>query len=302
MTSPTDWTGRVGDVWAAEWRRTDRSFADLSRHLDAAILAAAPDGPFRALDIGCGAGGTSLALATTRTDATIIGVDLSTSLVDVANDRLIRAVLSRGRIPGAICGSSDAPWDRPAPEHGGAVGNVTFLAGDALDLATVHAPFDLLYSRHGVMFFDDPVAAFATLRHAAVPGARLIFSCFRNWSANAFATAPAEALGLSPPGSGPGPFAFADRDRVAGILAGAGWRDAHATPVAFAYRAGGGTDPLGDALEMLQRIGPAAAALRGMADGDRGAAIDRLRGVIDRYRTTDAVDFPAAAWIWSAKA
>lgn len=62
MTSASDWTGAVGDMWAAEWRRTDRSLADLSRHPDAAIFAAAPPGPFRALDIGCGRGMRALPL------------------------------------------------------------------------------------------------------------------------------------------------------------------------------------------------------------------------------------------------
>lgn len=300
MTNATDWTGRVGDVWAAEWRRTDRSFADLSRRLDAAILAAAPEGPIRALDIGCGAGGTSLALTAARPDAAIIGVDLSEQLVAVANER--HSISSRlcMREPRAAGDPEEGHALTPARERGSHRADAIFLAGDVLDLAATHAPFDLLYSRHGVMFFDDPVVAFATLRQAAAPGARMVFSCFRAWTDNGFATAPAKALGLAPPGEGPGPFAFADRDRVATILATAGWRSAEAVPVDFVYRAGAGDDPLSDALEFLQRIGPAAAALRQQADGDRAASVDRLRGAIERYCTADAVDFPAAAWIWSA--
>lgn len=302
MTSAQDWTGRVGDVWADEWRRTDRSFGDLSRHLDAAILAATPDRPFRALDVGCGAGGTSLALAIARADATILGVDLSPSLVAVANDRRTTHVLPRRQELGAAGDSPDTPGLPPAREQGEDEASTTFLAGDALDLAPAQGPFDLLYSRHGVMFFDDPVAAFATLHRATAPSARLVFSCFRDWADNAFASAPAQALDLAAPGTGPGPFAFASHDRVAAILSAAGWRDARASAVDFAYRAGEGADPVGDALAMLQRIGPAAATLRMQAGAERAASVDRLRGVIERYRTGDAVDFPAAAWIWSATA
>ena len=81
MTTVLDWQSRVGDVWAAEWRRTDRGLADLSRYLDAAILAAAPAGSFAALDVGCGAGATSAALASHRPDSTITGIDLSDALV-----------------------------------------------------------------------------------------------------------------------------------------------------------------------------------------------------------------------------
>jgi len=279
VTGARDWIGRVGDTWADEWRRTDRSFADLSRHLDRAIAAAAPAGAFRALDIGCGAGGTTLALAAARTDATIVGIDLSEALVAVARDRR---------------NAADGPGQAVAAAR------VDFVGGDVLDLAGVHGPFDLLYSRHGVMFFDDPVVAFTRLHSAATPGARLVFSCFRARADNAFATAPAEALGLAPPAAGPGPFAFADRDHVAAILAAAGWRRAMATPVDFAYRAGAGADAVADALDLLQRIGPAAAALRTQSGEERTASVERLRAVIARYRVGDAVDFPAAAWIWSA--
>nr|WP_241769019.1 class I SAM-dependent methyltransferase [Sphingomonas melonis] len=87
MTTATDWTGRVGRTWAAEWQRTDRSFANLSPHLDAAIRSAAPAGPFHAIDIGCGAGATSLALAHARPDATVTGLDLSADLIRTARAR-----------------------------------------------------------------------------------------------------------------------------------------------------------------------------------------------------------------------
>ncbi|MFD1788609.1 class I SAM-dependent methyltransferase [Sphingomonas floccifaciens] len=307
MTASHDWTGRVGDVWAAEWQRTDRSLADLSRHLDVAIEVAAPAGPFRALDIGCGAGVTSLALATARPDARIVGVDLSDALVAIARNRLTPAVLPRRREPRAASdelNDSGLPpsWEYRAEGYDGEDARVRFLTGDALDMAKAQAPFDLLYSRHGVMFFDDPVAAFATLRGAVRPGARLVFSCFRDWRENGFAAAPAAALGLPAPTPGPGPFAFADRAQVAAILSAAGWRDAIARPIDFTYRAGAGADPVGDALGFLQRIGPAASALRMRSDAERAVLVERLRAVIERYRSGNTVDFPAAAWIWSASA
>ncbi|MHA6723036.1 class I SAM-dependent methyltransferase [Sphingomonas sp. RS2018] len=271
MTGTHDWAGAVGDVWAQEWRRTDRSLADLSRHLDAAILSAAPAGALSALDIGCGAGATSLALASDRPDARIVGVDLSAGLIDAARSRAGQ-------------------------------GGPSFETGDATMLAGKRGPFDLLYSRHGVMFFDDPVAAFRSLRASAQPGARLVFSCFRDWQHNAFARDLATALGGGAPQAGPGPFAFADRDHVAGILAAAGWSDGDATAVDFAYRAGAGADPVDDAVSFLTRIGPAASNLRTAPAADRAALIDTLRSVVARYHLGDTVDFPAAAWIWSAKA
>lgn len=300
MTSAGDWAAAVGDAWAREWRRTDRSLAALSRHLDAAILAAAPPGPFRALDIGCGAGGTSLALAAARRDAAIVGVDLSAELIAVARERAdSRSVLPRRREPGVAGRLARGPGLPPAQEHE----RMAFEVGDAIAFAAGHGPFELLVSRHGVMFFDDPVAAFAGLRAAAAPGGRLVFSCFRDRALNGFAHEVGAAAGIDPAaGDAPGPFAFADEGRVARILADAGWHDASATPVDFAYRVGAGEDPVGDALDFLQSIGPAAPAIRAAAPAARDAMLGRLAARLARRRVGDAIDFPAAAWIWSARA
>ena len=86
MTNAAEWTGPVGDVWSREWRRTDRSFAELDPVLDAAIAAAAPDSG-RALDIGCGAGRTSLALVASRPSLSVTGLDLSPALIAIARER-----------------------------------------------------------------------------------------------------------------------------------------------------------------------------------------------------------------------
>lgn len=274
MTGSAEWRGPVGDVWAEEWRRTDRAFAVLSRALDAAILAAAPAGAFRALDIGCGAGATSLALAAARPDADIVGVDLSPALVATARER------------GAV--------------HT----NLTFEVEDATRPAAAGTPFDLLYSRHGVMFFPDPAHAFAALRDTARPGGALIFSCFADPEANAFAGPLARSLDLPPPqaGAAPGPFAFADPDHVARLLAAAGWRDLRHEAIAFPYRVGGGDAALDDAVGLLSRIGPVAAAMRGSDPARRLVLRGGLRAFLAEYLNDNAVDLPAAAWLWSARA
>lgn len=273
MTDAFAWQGRTGDVWAEEWCRTDRSFADLSRHLDAAIAAAAPiDG--RALDIGCGAGATGLALAAARPSLAIQGVDLSDGLVAVATRRAAAANIANAR----------------------------FTVGDAA--APSGGPFDFAFSRHGVMFFDDPVAAFTAIRAAMAPGAPLVFSCFRTAAENGWAVALAQALARSapPPGTAPGPFAFADPGRVSAILAAAGWRDAVPQAIDFAYVAGAGDDPVGDALTLFRRIGPAARALAEAPEADRPPMVAALRAMLESYIHADTVRFTAAAWIWSARA
>lgn len=270
MTTALDWRSRVGTVWAEEWRNTDRAFAGLAPHLDAAIRAAAPAGPFAALDIGSGAGTTAATLAAARPDARVTGADLSADLVAVAQARHRHA-------------------------------NLAFRTGDALAVATALAPLDLLVSRHGVMFFADPVAAFARLHAATRPGGRLVFTCFGAVADNPWATlitpAPEPAAGYAP-----GPFAFADPEAAATLLAATGWADATPTLVRFAYRVGQGDDPVEDAVALLTRIGPAASRLRDAAPDDRPAVLTRLRAALLAQRNGPVVDFPAAAWLWTARA
>ena len=275
MATKNDWTGKVGDVWAEEWRRTDLSFADLSRQLNAAILAVAPAGPGVAVDIGCGAGSTSIALAAARPDLSVTGVDLSRSLAAIARDRAARSP------------------------------NLTIVNDDIRHTSAALAPIDMYVSRHGVMFFADPVSAFAGLHAAAAPGARIVFSCFRAADGNTWTHEINHAVTGELPalrGTEPGPFAFADPDYVTDLLGRAGWGDIARTPVDYAHRTGEGTDPVAETLHYFQRIGTAAALLREMPRPDRNAALDRIAAVARRHQHGDTIDFPAQAWIWSARA
>ena len=269
MTDPYAWQTRVGYVWAQEWQVTDRSFAGMSPALEAAILAVAPDRG-KIVDIGCGAGATTLAVSAARRDAEVIGIDLSEALLDVARTRA---------------------GDRA----------VRFVHGDARDLVPGLAPVDLFISRHGVMFFDDPVAAFIAFRRAGTPDARLVFSCFADRAANAWATEPVDALGG--PGevnNGVGPFAFADPDIVGAVLHAAGWRTCEPRRVDYCYIAGEGTDAVDQAVRFFSRIGPAAMLLRDARD--RRAAQDAVAAVCRRHLEDEVVAFPASAWLWSGKA
>src|SRR3954469_15048976 len=139
MTGAYDWRGDIGDVWADEWRRTDRTLAPVNDALVAASMANEAE-PHRILDIGCGAGATSLALADAFGTARITGVDLSPTLVAVARERA---------------------GDRS---------RLRFEVGDAATWSPGEAGFDLIVSRHGIMFFDDPVGAFTTSARSPGPG------------------------------------------------------------------------------------------------------------------------------------
>lgn len=274
METP-EWSGASGDAWAKHWRGTDRGLAGLAVALDDVIAAAAPGTPFRALDVGCGPGTTALSLAARRSDATVLGCDVSEPLVAIARKR-----------------AEDLP-------------NVRFEVADAEESARRNAPFELIFSRHGVMFFDNPRRAFTTLREAAVTGARLVFSCFRAWDANPWAselTCAVAGAQLPPPGREPSGFAFADVDYVRGILTGAGWTDAKPRSLDFEYVAGEGDGAVEQALEFLTAIGPASRVLASLDASLREAAVERLRAAICRHERDGRIVFPAAAWIWSARA
>lgn len=270
----TEWSGPVGAAWADEWRRTDRSFSALTPTL----LARIADRPgSRVLDVGCGAGELSLAVAAARPDAVVQGVDISEDLVTAARRR-----------------ADGAP-------------NVAFRVADAGEGDPAGFAPDLLVSRHGVMFFPDPTAAFAALAQTAAPGARLVFSCFRApaenaWASDLIALVPPDPAAAPPSPNAPGPFAFADPSHVGAILAAAGWEDVGFEPVDFAYLAGEGVDPVAEAVALFRRIGPAAARLRALDAAERGPFEAKVAELAQRRRTGDRVSFPAAAWIVTARA
>lgn len=275
MSGDFDWANHSGDAWTRRWREIDAALSDLAPQLHKLLLDAAPEHPFRALDIGCGAGSTSEQLAHDRPGAAIIGCDLSPSLVHLAKDRL-------AGLP-----------------------SVQILLGDAQAIAESEGPFDLIFSRHGVMFFDDPVAAFQNLRAGTTAGAKLVFSCFQDWWSNPWASELASAAAdrmLPPPGREAGGFAFAEPDYVLRLLESAGWSKCEVNPAPFRYIAGTGLRAVDQAMKFLTEIGPASRILWSLPEGLRNAAMERMRRVIERHQVGEAIVFPAAAWLWTAQA
>lgn len=270
-----NWAKHSGDAWTRRWRELDVALSGLAPQLQSVLFDAAPARPFRALDVGCGAGSTSEELARDRSDATIIGCDLSPSLVQLAQDRL------------------------------SALPSVQIILGDAQAVAQREGPFDLIFSRHGVMFFDDPVGAFRNLHAAASDRASLVFSCFQNWQSNPWASELASAAAgrtLPPPGREAGGFAFAEPAYVRQILESAGWSKCAVRPAPFRYVAGTGAGAADQAMDFLTEIGPASRILWSLADSERAAARDRMRREIERHQLGDAIQFAAAAWLWTAQA
>ncbi|WP_338244257.1 class I SAM-dependent methyltransferase [Aurantiacibacter hainanensis] len=272
MVDKSEWQGSSGETWAAQWQRTDRSFT----HLTERLLQRTREFDFsRVLDIGCGAGELSLAIGRGRPQVAVIGVDVSPPLIAAARERNAN------------------------------LGNVEFELADAAEWqCREHRAPDMLVSRHGVMFFADPPAAFANLASQASSGASLLFSCFREVSENPFFTEVMRLLPAAPqpaePGA-PGPFALADPEHVRTILRAGGWTDIGFEKYDFPMIAGAGEDPVEDAVTYFSLIGPAARAASEMDPDARTRFFARVRSLCERNCRDGIVSMPAAAWIVSAK-
>jgi SAM-dependent methyltransferase len=269
MTTREEWQALVGRSWAENYRLTDRAFSGLTQRL---LERIAEREGHAVLDVGCGAGELALAIARARPGARVVGVDVSPELVAAAQQR------------------------------GESHGNASFVHGDAATWREPGFAPDVIASRHGVMFFDDPVTAFANLHRQASDEAELIFSCFRSPEENPWASDLARLLELPPSRdhTAPGPFAFADPQHVEDTLAAAGWHGMAFEPANFAYIAGTGVEPVEDALQMFRRIGPAAPALRALEGEALARAEGWIRDWLEEHRSGDLVAFPAAAWIVTA--
>jgi SAM-dependent methyltransferase len=226
------------------------------------------------VDIGCGCGQTSLALAArVRPSGSVVGVDISQPMLDVAFRRPRTADLQ-----------------------------VTFRKLDAQTGDLGDDLFDAAFSRFGVMFFSDPVAAFANIRASLKPGGRLAFVCWRALNENPWMQAPLQAaLPLLPPlappdPAAPGPFAFADPSRVRSILADSGYGSVTINP----FDADIGGEDLDQTLKLALRIGPLGRALREHPEFV-GNVTDAVRDVLSEYLTSNGVRMPAAVWIALAR-
>ncbi len=265
------WNEVVGDAWV---RHADRFDATLEPFGAAAITPLALRRAERVVDIGCGAGSTSLALAAAVAPGPVVGIDLSAPMLAEARRR---AEAKR-------------------------IDNVTFVGGDAQTDTPVGAPFDVAYSRFGVMFFDDPAAAFANIAGWLVPSGRLGFICFKPPAANPFITGPvmtaASVLGLAPPDpAAPSPFALADADRTHALLTAAGFTDVsfHDGPTEAVLTRDEDTQVL--AQRLIEQHPVAGVALAGASDDVRARAVAATAAVLDEHRVGDEVRMGAGTWV-----
>lgn len=266
------WNGTGGNAWVDSQALLDGMFLPFEQALETAAAKRPRNG---VLDIGCGTGATTLAVARKLgAPARCIGVDISEPMLAAARAR---------------AQNEDLP--------------VEFVVGDAQTYAFQAASVDLIMSRFGVMFFADPVAAFRNLRRAARDGADLQLIVWRGPQDNPFMTTAERAAAPLLPKiekrevGAPGQFGFADPQQVRGILQNSGWDEIDIAPLDVACGF-----PESELLMYLSRLGPLGRLLPDVAEPLRSEIIRTVRAAFEPYVQGDQVRFNAACWMVGARA
>jgi len=268
------WNGPGGERWLNQQQTHDKLLASVAEILMARAGAAVGES---VLDIGCGCGATTIALAKRVTPTgRVLAVDVSSPMLERARQL--------------------APKGLP----------IAFVLADATVYPFEPGEADLVCSRFGVMFFADPTRAFVNIRRGLRHGARMTFACWREPKRNAWLMLPLqEAYRFVPrlpdPGpEDPGPFSFASERRVRGILEHAGFAAIELEPIdlSFDLALGQGLDA---GVDTALHIGPTSRALDGQPAALRAAAAASIRAALAPHAVRGAVPLLGALWIVSAR-
>ncbi|RKH95796.1 class I SAM-dependent methyltransferase [Corallococcus sp. AB038B] len=266
------WNGTAGHAWADNQEVLDAMFRPFEDLLAEAVVASSAR---QVLDVGCGTGSTTLAVARRLgTKGRCTGIDIS--------EPMLAAARARAEQEGT-----------PA----------RFIRANAQLHAFEPASFDMIISRFGVMFFDDPVRAFANLRHAARNDAALLAIAWRSPSENPFMTTAERAaapLVSNIPArrpDAPGQFAFADSNRIHRILEESGWAGIDIQPIDVTC-----TLPEKDLVNYLTRFGLLSRVLQDADDRTRTHVIETVRAAFEPFVHGAEVRYTAACWKVVARA
>ena len=260
------WNGTAGHAWVDGQDLLDRLFAPFERLL---VEGACAQAAREVLDIGCGTGSTTVAVAHALGNAArCTGVDISTPMIEAARAR--------------------AGWEGASAD---------FILADAETHRFEQNRFDRIVSRFGVMFFGDPVAAFANLRRSARRGAALDLIAWRSAGDNPFMTAAERAaapllpcLPARKPGE-PGQFGFADPERVRFILEQSGWSGVEIRPLDIPCAM-----PEAELERYFTRLGPLGRVIDQVDAAIRERLVEVVRAAFQPYVHEGEVRFTAACW------
>ncbi len=266
------WNGETGRVWIEEQWLLDHMYQPV---VEAILAACPPRTGNRVLDVGCGTGAVTIAYARhLASGPECVGIDFSSPMIAAA-----RARSEQERV------------------------KASFVQGDAQVYPFEEASFDLLVSRFGVMFFDDPVRAFANLRRAAKPNAKACFAVWRSPEDNGFMREAERAAAAflpdvpAPDPGAPGRFALSDRERTQVILGDGGW-----SRVEILHADIPCSLPLRDLDHMFTSFGPIGGVFRQLDKASQSQLVEKVRPVFSKHVIGDEVHFRAGCWIILAHA
>ena len=272
------WNEEGGRMWVAHIEQIEALSVPLST---ISLERAMPKEGEVVLDVGCGGGVTSRHMAErVGSQGRVVGVDISSTILAVAQERA-------GHIP-----------------------NLRFEVGDAQTTDLGEDAFDLIYSRFGVMFFQDVIAAFTNLHRALKPTGRLLFLCWRAVEENPWLHQPVTAIQeiFPPPPSAnpevpdpnaPGPFALSQLERLHHVLQSTGFTEVKVEALDEHMRMGSADEAMSLILGMM---GPSTDQMS-LATHEQVIALhDSIRRIVAQYDTADGVSVPCAAWMVSARA
>jgi SAM-dependent methyltransferase len=262
------WNGRMGRSWVQVEDYIDRMLAPISDYAVGKINAV---GGERIIDIGCGCGTTTIALA--GQGAAVWGVDISEAMIAKAKEK--------------NTGATD----------------VHFSVTDAASQAYTQ-DHDGVFSRFGIMFFDQPVAAFSNIRSALKPSGRLMFLCWQSPMENPWISIAGAAVQPflpddqpAPDPEAPGPFSLADPARTSSLLEQSGFSDISIEPVVRDIPLG---DDLDEVMNFQKQIGPLSGLLETADEATAAKATQAVHEAFEAHVSSDGVSFSAAAWLVSA--
>jgi SAM-dependent methyltransferase len=265
------WNGPGGEGWLLAYQRIQRAIGDIG---ELGLSAAAARAGEHVVDIGCGTGDTTAALArAVGLAGHVLGVDISETLIAAARAHRLD--------------------------------NATFVVGDAATHPFQAGHYELVFSRFGVMFFADPVAAFRNIRRALKPAGRLVFIAWRTPQENPWGTTPVRAAQpFLPPQPRPGPedpgqFAFGDRARVERILGEAGFKALRFEPIDRQIWMG---DTVAEVVAGAGKFGPLARAFAGAEPAAIEKAKQAIAEVLTPHEGSEGVRLPGACWLVRASA
>ncbi|MFT5692348.1 MAG: ubiquinone/menaquinone biosynthesis C-methylase UbiE [Oceanicoccus sp.] len=267
------WNSQAGEQWVKGRESMDKTLFEFGQlAIDALNLSSGN----KVLDIGCGCGGTSFSLATKVADGRVEGVDISEPMLAHAKER--RVALD--------------------------IGNVDFIKGDAAVKLFSPQSFDRVFSRFGVMFFDDPVSAFKNIRSSLKSAGKLSFVCWRQASENQWTMVPTKAalkyvtIPNAADKNAPGPFAFADKVRTASILEQAGFKnvvvEAKNLPMRFPIVEG---KSLG---QQFAEIGPVGRIVATADDDVKQQVMESMTAALQEFVNGSQVEMDGAVWLVTA--